>query len=81
MARIVLIAGFESFNIDLYRKATALAAARCPSLDIHVFSERDLTSTRTIITEALIGANVFFASLIFDYDQVMWPRDRRSIVN
>ncbi len=40
MARIVLIAGFESFNIDLYRKATELAAARCPGLDIRVFSDR-----------------------------------------
>jgi magnesium chelatase subunit H len=81
MTRIVLIAGVESFNIDLYRKATELAAARCLGLDIHVFSDRDPTSTRTIITEALIGADVFFASLIFDYDQVMWLRDRRLIVN
>jgi magnesium chelatase subunit H len=76
MARIVLIAGFESFNIDLYRKATELAAVRCPGLEIFVFSDRDLTTTPTIIAEALTGADVFFASLIFDYDQVMWLRDR-----
>ncbi len=30
MQRIVLIAGFESFNADLYRQAAQLAQARCP---------------------------------------------------
>jgi magnesium chelatase subunit H len=45
MARIVLIAGFESFNIDLYRKASELATARCPDLDIRVFSDRDITTS------------------------------------
>jgi hypothetical protein len=39
MARIGLIAGFELFNIDLYRKATKLALAHCPGLEIYVFSE------------------------------------------
>jgi magnesium chelatase subunit H len=76
MARIVLIAGFESFNIDLYRKAAELAAARCPGLEICIFSDRDLISTPTTVAEALTGADVFFASLMFDYDQVMWLRDR-----
>ena len=42
MARLVLIAGFESFNIDLYRKATDLAASRCHGLEIFVFSDRNL---------------------------------------
>jgi Domain of unknown function (DUF3479) len=79
MARIVLIAGFESFNIDLYRKAAELAAARCPGLEICVFSDRDLISTPTPIAAALTGADVFFASLMFDYDQVMWLRDRPSL--
>ncbi|NEN99186.1 MAG: DUF3479 domain-containing protein, partial [Moorea sp. SIO3I7] len=40
MKRIVLIAGFESFNADLYRKAAELASSRCPELDIRVFSDR-----------------------------------------
>ena len=71
MARIVLIAGFESFNIDLYRNAAELATARCPNLDIRVFSDRDITTSPALIAEALIGADVFFASLVFDYDQVM----------
>ncbi len=53
MKRIVLIAGFESFNADLYRKAAYLANSRCPELDIRVFSDRDITSKRTEVEAAL----------------------------
>ncbi|WP_445626421.1 magnesium chelatase subunit H [Nostoc sp. DSM 114167] len=76
MKRIVLIAGFESFNADLYRKAAFLANSRCPELDIRVFSDRDLTTKRAEVETALDGADVFFGSLLFDYDQVVWLRDR-----
>ncbi|MFQ4143379.1 magnesium chelatase subunit H [Chlorogloeopsis sp. ULAP02] len=76
MKRIVLIAGFESFNADLYRKAADLAIASCPELEIRVFSDRDITSKRAEVEAALAGADVFFGSLIFDYDQVLWLRDR-----
>ncbi|MEH1805032.1 magnesium chelatase subunit H [Nostoc sp.] len=76
MKRIVLVAGFESFNADLYRKAAFLANSRCPELDIRVFSDRDLTNKRTEVETALDGADVFFGSLLFDYDQVVWLRDR-----
>ncbi|MFN6568141.1 magnesium chelatase subunit H [Dendronalium sp. ChiSLP03b] len=76
MKRIVLIAGFESFNADLYRKAAFLANSRCPDLDIRVFSDRNITSNSTEVAAALQGADVFFGSLIFDYDQVLWLRDR-----
>ncbi|MEH2365843.1 magnesium chelatase subunit H [Nostoc sp.] len=78
MKRIVLIAGFESFNADLYRKAAFLANSRCPELDIRVFSDRDLTSQRAEVEAALHDADVFFGSLLFDYDQVVWLRDRIS---
>jgi magnesium chelatase subunit H len=78
MKRIVLIAGFESFNADLYRKAAIVAKSRCPDLDIRVFSDRDITSIRPEVETALQGADVFFGSLIFDYDQVLWLRDRIS---
>jgi magnesium chelatase subunit H len=74
MARIVLIAGFESFNIELYRQASELAIARCPALDIRVFSDRDISANPNAVEDALKGADVFFASLVFDYDQVC---DRR----
>jgi magnesium chelatase subunit H len=76
MKRIVLIAGFESFNADLYRKAAFLANSRCPDLDIRVFSDRDITSKGTEVEAALHEADVFFGSLLFDYDQVVWLGDR-----
>ena len=89
MKRIVLIAGFESFNADLYRKAAHLAQQRCPELDIRVFSDRalpgseanrSLSTEPAVIEEALKDADVFFGSLIFDYDQVVWLRDRISSI-
>ncbi|MBW4577577.1 MAG: magnesium chelatase subunit H [Aphanothece sp. CMT-3BRIN-NPC111] len=80
MKRIVLIAGFESFNADLYRKAANLARGRCPDLDIRVFSDRALTTEPAAVEAALQGADVFFGSLLFDYDQVLWLRDRISSI-
>lgn len=76
MKRIVLIAGFESFNANLYRQAAKLATSRCPELDIRVFSDRDIATSPETIEVALQDADVFFASLVFDYDQVMWLRQR-----
>lgn len=76
MPRIVLIAGFESFNADLYRQAATLAQSRCPALDIQIFSDRDLAAKPDQVESALQGAQVFFASLLFDYDQVLWLRER-----
>jgi magnesium chelatase subunit H len=76
MKRIVLIAGFESFNADLYRKAAYLASLRCGELDIRVFSDRDITTNRSEVEAALKDADVFFGSLLFDYDEVLWLRDR-----
>ncbi|MDB9439599.1 magnesium chelatase subunit H [Dolichospermum lemmermannii CS-548] len=75
MKRIVLIAGFESFNADLYRKAADLANSRCPELDIRVFSDRNITTNSTEVAAALKNADVFFGSLLFDYDQVVWLRE------
>lgn len=76
MKRIVLIAGFESFNADLYRKAAQLAQASARELEIRVFSDRDLTTSPESVEAALQDAQVFFGSLLFDYDQVLWLRDR-----
>ncbi|WP_421654427.1 magnesium chelatase subunit H [Leptothermofonsia sp. ETS-13] len=76
MKRIVLIAGFESFNAGLYRQAAQLAQARCPELDIRVFSDRDITTNPLAVETALQNADAFFGSLIFDYDQVLWLRER-----
>lgn len=76
MKRIVLIAGFESFNADLYRQAAQVAISRCPQLDIQVFSDRDLTTKADEVATALQNADVFFASLIFDYDCVIGLREQ-----
>jgi len=80
MKRIVLIAGFESFNADLYRQAADLARSRCPELEIRVFSDRDISTKATEVETALYSADVFFGSLLFDYDQVLWLRDRLTSI-
>jgi magnesium chelatase subunit H len=74
--RIVLIAGFESFNADLYRKAAELAVSGCQGLEVRVFSDRALTDEPDAVAAALLNADVFFGSLLFDYDAVMWLRAR-----
>jgi magnesium chelatase subunit H len=76
VTRIVLIAGFETFNADLYRQAADRAVARCPDLQIQTFTDRDITTQPNTVAAALQTADVFFASLVFDYDQVLWLRDR-----
>lgn len=76
MKSIVLITGFETFNTDLYRQAATLAMSRCEGLDVKVFSDRILTTHPELVEDALNNADVFFASLIFDYAQVMWLRER-----
>jgi magnesium chelatase subunit H len=76
MKRIVVITGFESFNADLYRKAAQLVTSRCSGLEVQVFSDRALVTEPETVENALKDAHVFFASLIFDYDQVMWLRQR-----
>lgn len=76
MKRIVLITGFEAFNADLYRKAAQKASSRCPDLEIRVFCDRDIATDPEAVETALTGADVFFASLIFDYEQVLWLRER-----
>lgn len=76
MKRIVLIAGFESFNANLYRQAAELATSRCSELEVFVFSDRDITTNPDTVATALKTADVFFASLVFDYDQVIWLQER-----
>ncbi|MEO1690691.1 MAG: DUF3479 domain-containing protein, partial [Cyanobacteria bacterium J06631_6] len=76
MKRIVAIAGFESFNANLYRQAAEVAMERCDGLEVLFFSDRDITASPSVVEAALQTADVFFASLVFDYDQVMWLRER-----
>ena len=76
MKRIVAIAGFESFNANLYRQAAEMATARCEGLEVIFFSDRDIMTSPDVVETALQSADVFFGSLIFDYDQVIWLRER-----
>ena len=76
MKRIVAIAGFESFNANLYRQAAKMAMARCEGLEVIFFSDRDITTSPDKVETALQSTDVFFGSLIFDYDQVIWLRER-----
>lgn len=45
-------------------------ATSCPGVTLHVFSDRDIGPRRAEVEAALQGADVFFGSLLFDYDQV-----------
>mmetsp|Transcript_1572 Transcript_1572/g.5385 ORF Transcript_1572/g.5385 Transcript_1572/m.5385 type:complete len:1547 (-) Transcript_1572:1607-6247(-) len=74
--RIVLITGFESFNVRLYEDVASAIAQRCPGLELRVFSDRDITDRRDEVDAALTGADAFFGSLLFDFDQVEWLRDK-----
>ncbi len=74
--RIVLITGFETFNSNLYRQAATKAVSRCPDLEVIVFSDTNINTEAEKVEQALQTADVFFASLMFDYDQVMWLRQR-----
>lgn len=47
-----------------------------PGVSVRVFSDRDISSQREEIEAALTGADVFFGSLLFDYDQVEWLKER-----
>ena len=76
MKRIVAIAGFESFNANLYRQAAKMAMGRCEGLEVVFFSDRDITTSPDVVETALQAADVCFASLIFDYDQVVWLKER-----
>jgi magnesium chelatase subunit H len=77
--KIVLLAGFESFNRDLY-----MAAARELNVDLTVFADSDIRSStgttsidpehlgaNPVFEKAMKGADAFVCSLIFDYDDVL----------
>ena len=51
-------------------------SGKLPNVKLRVFSDRDLEPKRTQIEAALDTADVFFGSLLFDYDQVEWLKSR-----
>lgn len=73
---IVLVAGFESFNVSLYASAAARVAAAAPHVSVSVFSDRDAAARSPALAATLAGADAFFGSLLFDYDAVEWLRSK-----
>jgi magnesium chelatase subunit H len=59
LQHIVFVAGFESFNADLYRKTAKLAEEECPELEIRVFSDRKHHTSAVEVEAALQGTDVF----------------------
>ena len=74
--RIVLLTGFEAFNSDLYRKVAVNLSKTFPSAQLIVFNDMDIENRREQVSMALESADVFFSSLIFDFDQVEWLNER-----
>jgi magnesium chelatase subunit H len=75
-ATVVLLAGFEAFNLVLYRKAADRLLQICPNLRLIVYTDQDVVNQPDAVAAALAEADVFFGSLIFDFDQVTWLRER-----
>ena len=74
---IVLITGFEAFNIALYRKAAQTVMRQLKNqIQISVFTDVDINDNPTQVESALQSADVLFASLLFDYNQINWLRNR-----
>ena len=72
--KIVIIAGFEAFNLPLYRRAAAVVSQAVPSAPVQVFTDIDVESDPLTVEKALRNADVVLLSLIFDYNQVEWLR-------
>lgn len=70
VSRIVLICGFETFNLAVYNAASSAAATG--AIAVFVFTDEQLQRQDSALVEALHSADVIFCSLIFDYDQVEW---------
>jgi len=82
LRRLVLITGFEKFNIALYKAAAEEAHRQVPTLEVLVFTDRDLQDEtgRQYLAQVLRETDAVLCSLLFDYDAVEWLRDHiRSI--
>jgi magnesium chelatase subunit H len=69
---IVIIAGFEAFNTQLYRKSADTVMKLHPSVNVNIFTDVDITENPDVVQEKLKTCSVLFCSLLFDYSQVQW---------
>lgn len=67
-------------TISASLQAARVAREKCEMLEVQVFSDRDIASQKDKIQSALQQADVFFGSLLFDYDQVQTERFCHSLV-
>lgn len=74
---IVLIAGFEAFNVQLYRKAASAVASKLSGdVRVVIFTDVDIENRPDDVQRELAAATVLFTSLLFDYAQISWLRAR-----
>jgi len=70
VVNVVLITGFESFNRDLYEEAGRLLPPEC-KINLKVFADSDIQTKPEQFAAAVNDSDIFIASLIFDYDDVV----------
>ncbi|CAN0394797.1 unnamed protein product, partial [Hapterophycus canaliculatus] len=66
---------FTVSSVNINVQASELREV-CPELELVVFTDRDLTEDAPRVATALETADAFFASLVFDYDNVKFLKDR-----
>lgn len=70
----MIIAGFEAFNLPLYRNAAKSVTDSMPETPVAVFTDADIINKPEEVQAALDSADAVLLSLIFDYNQVEWLR-------
>jgi len=75
---IVFIAGFEAFNIALYRKAADEVMKNVPSVNIDIFTDLDIDQQPKTVEKSLLSAEVLFSSLLFDFNKIQWIKSHIS---
>jgi magnesium chelatase subunit H len=73
---IVLITGFENFNIKLYNEAANIVMKSKPNVNVLIFTDTDINDRPNEVDAALGQAAVLFSSLLFDYSQIQWLKRR-----
>lgn len=73
---IVIIAGFEKFNFQLYQRAIDVAGQQYPDVNIFIFTDNDISERPEVVEKALQSSKALLCSLIFDYPVVQWIKKR-----
>ncbi|KAK4533792.1 hypothetical protein CCYA_CCYA19G4674 [Cyanidiococcus yangmingshanensis] len=78
LRRLVLLTGFEKFNVSLYREAAEETRRLLPALEVLVYTDRELQDDqgRQQLEQVLNETDAVLCSLLFDFDAVEWLRER-----